>query len=58
MSFQHSVKQAISAGAIAQCTIDQLGQAVATSADTRALAILADAIQSNMVSVTVDVRRA
>ena len=54
MSISDSVKQAISAGAIAQSTINSLGQAVATSADTRALAILADAIQSGMVSVTED----
>ena len=54
MNVTAAVKQAISAGAIAQSTINSLGQAVATSADTRALSILADAIQSGMVSVTED----
>ena len=54
MNVPDSVRQALAAGAIAQSTIDQLGQSVTTSADTRALAILADAISNGMVSVTED----
>ena len=54
MTVPDSVRQALAAGAIAQSTINSLGQAVTTSADTRALAILADAISNGMVSVAED----
>ena len=58
MNITQSVKQAIAAGAIAQSTINALGQAVATSSDTRALSILADAIGTSMVTVIEDVAAA
>ena len=51
MDISQAVRQAIAAGAISQDTIDDLGSAVVDSADTRALAILADAVTSNLVTV-------
>lgn len=54
MSVTDSVRQAISAGAIAQSTIDGLQQKVSSTADTRALAILADAVSNGLVSVIED----
>jgi hypothetical protein len=51
MSVTDSVRQAIAAGAIAQSTIDELQAKVFTPADSRSLAILADAICSKLVSV-------
>lgn len=58
MSISDSIKQAIAAGHIAQSTINELGAAVTDKADTRALAILADAIASRMVTVKEDVESA
>ncbi len=51
MSIEQAVRQAIAAGAIAQSTIDELQRKVITSADTRALAILGDAVSSGLVMV-------
>ena len=51
MDISQTVRQAIAAGAISQDTIDDLGDSVMTSSDTRALAILNDAITNNLVSV-------
>ena len=51
MDITAAVRQAIAAGSISQSTINALGEWVSTTADTRALAILADAVSSNLVSV-------
>lgn len=51
MSISDSVRQAIAAGAIAQSTIDELQKNVRTATDTRALAILADAVSSGLVQI-------
>lgn len=58
MNVPDSVRQALAAGAIAQSTIDKLGEAVVTCADSRALAVLADAVSSRMVAVIEDVAAA
>lgn len=52
MTIPEAVRQAFSLGCISQTTLNELGELVATSADTRILSILADAITINFVSVT------
>ena len=52
MNIQQAVRQAISTGAIAQSTLDQLGDPQ-DMADTRALVILQEAIDDSTVRVLV-----
>jgi len=49
MNVPESVRQAIAAGAIAQSTINALQRSVCTQSDSRALAVLADAVSSGLV---------
>ncbi|MGB3300679.1 MAG: hypothetical protein WBA76_20640 [Phormidesmis sp.] len=51
MNIEQAVRQALNTGAIAQTTIDSLYNHVLTRDDTRALAILQDAIDSQTVTV-------
>lgn len=51
MSIEQAVRQALNSGAIAQTTIDELRSQDLTRDDTRALAILQDAIDSQTVTV-------
>lgn len=51
MNIEQAVRQALSTGAIAQTTINELNNQVVTRDDTRALAILQDAIDSQTVTV-------
>ena len=51
MNISQAVQQAISVGAIAPSTITQLQNAVVTSQDTRALAVLQDALADGTVSL-------
>lgn len=51
MDISQAVRQAIAAGKISQTTLDELGGSVPNATDTRALAILADAMTNNLVAV-------
>lgn len=51
MNIEQAVRQAISAGSIAQSTVDALISYITSAADAHALNILAAAVSSNLVSV-------
>ena len=51
MSIEQAVRQALNSGSISQITIDELNSQVVTRDDTRALAILQDAIDNQTVTV-------